>query len=48
MANDLNQYPIPWGEQELREALANKYERTYVMRVDPEREVCVTCGSTER
>ncbi len=44
---DLNQYPITWGELELREAIAAKYERTYGMAVDPERQVCVTCGSTE-
>ena len=44
---DLNQYPITWGEPELREAIAEKHRRTYGMSVDPEREVCVTCGSTE-
>ena len=44
---DLNQYPITWGERDLRQAIAEKYARTYGMRVDPERNVCVTCGSTE-
>jgi aspartate/methionine/tyrosine aminotransferase len=44
---DRNQYPITWGERELREAIAAKYERVYGMSVDPERNVCVTCGSTE-
>jgi aminotransferase len=44
---DLNQYPITWGEPEFREALAVKYERDYGMHVDPERHLCVTCGSTE-
>ncbi len=44
---DLNQYPITWGERELREAIAEKYRRDYGMAVDPERSVCVTCGSTE-
>ncbi|HXF35990.1 MAG TPA: aminotransferase class I/II-fold pyridoxal phosphate-dependent enzyme [Actinomycetota bacterium] len=44
---DLNQYPITWGERELREAIADKYRRDYGMEVDPERSVCVTCGSTE-
>ncbi|MGH2683123.1 MAG: pyridoxal phosphate-dependent aminotransferase [Actinomycetota bacterium] len=44
---DLNQYPITWGEPELRGAIAAKYERAYGMKVDPERNVCVTCGSTE-
>jgi aminotransferase len=45
--SDLNQYPITWGERELRDAIAEKYGRTYAMHVDPERDVCVTCGSTE-
>ncbi len=47
VAADLNQYPITWGEPELREAIAAVYRRTYGMEVDPERNVCVTCGSTE-
>ncbi|MGZ8571454.1 MAG: pyridoxal phosphate-dependent aminotransferase [Actinomycetota bacterium] len=47
IAEDLNQYPITWGEQELREAIAAKYARVYGMSVDPERNLCVTCGSTE-
>jgi aminotransferase len=44
---DLNQYPITWGQRSLREALADKYRRHYGMVVDPERDVCVTCGATE-
>jgi aminotransferase len=44
---DLNQYPITWGEPELRYAIAEKYLRTYGMTVDPDRQLCVTCGSTE-
>jgi aminotransferase len=47
IAEDHNQYPITWGTRELREALAAAYERWYGMRLDPEAEVCVTCGSTE-
>jgi aspartate/methionine/tyrosine aminotransferase len=47
IAADLNQYPITWGEPELREAIAEKYRRDYDMSVDPEGNVCVTCGSTE-
>jgi aminotransferase len=47
VAADLNQYPITWGEPELREAIAQAYRRRYGMAVDPERNVCVTCGSTE-
>jgi aspartate/methionine/tyrosine aminotransferase len=47
IADDLNQYPITWGEQELREVIAAKYARVYGMSVNPERNLCVTCGSTE-
>jgi aspartate/methionine/tyrosine aminotransferase len=44
---DLNQYPITWGQRSIREALAEKYRHHYGMNVDPERDVCVTCGATE-
>jgi aspartate/methionine/tyrosine aminotransferase len=44
---DINQYAITWGARGFREAIAQKFERTYGMSVDPERQVCVTCGSTE-
>jgi aspartate/methionine/tyrosine aminotransferase len=44
---DLNQYPITWGEPSIRQALADAYLRWYGITVDPEREVCVTCGATE-
>jgi aspartate/methionine/tyrosine aminotransferase len=44
---DLNQYPITWGQSSIREALADKYRLHYGMTVDPERDVCVTCGATE-
>ena len=44
---DLNQYPITWGEPSIRQALADAYLRWYGIMVDPEREVCVTCGATE-
>jgi aspartate/methionine/tyrosine aminotransferase len=47
IAEDRNQYPITWGEQALREAIADKYRRNYGMKVDPDANVCVTCGSTE-
>jgi aspartate/methionine/tyrosine aminotransferase len=45
--DDVNQYSITWGAAPLREALAEKYGRDYGLRVDPEREICVTCGATE-
>jgi len=44
---DINQYSITWGAKPLREAIAQKYQRTYGITVDPEREITVTCGSTE-
>jgi len=47
IAEDINQYAITWGAQNFREAISAKYRRIYGMSVDPEREVCVTCGSTE-
>lgn len=47
IAEDVNQYAITWGARSLREAIARKFERLYGVAVDPEREVTVTCGSTE-
>ena len=47
IADDHNQYPITWGVPAFREAIAAKYLRDYGMAVDPETEICVTCGSTE-
>jgi aspartate/methionine/tyrosine aminotransferase len=44
---DFNQYPITWGAANFRAAIADKYSRFYGMQVDPERQVCVTCGATE-
>ena len=44
---DINQYPITWGQPSIRQALAEKYRRFYGMDIDPEREICVTCGATE-
>jgi aspartate/methionine/tyrosine aminotransferase len=45
--SDVNQYAITWGARSLRQAIARKFERLYSVPVDPEREVTVTCGSTE-
>jgi aminotransferase len=47
IAADVNQYAVTWGARSLREAIAVKFERSYGVPVDPEREVTVTCGSTE-
>ena len=47
IADDINQYAITWGAKELRDAISRKFERTQGVRVDPEREITVCCGSTE-
>jgi aspartate/methionine/tyrosine aminotransferase len=45
---DVNQYAVTWGAQRFREAIAAKVAATYPgWAVDPERELCVTCGATE-
>lgn len=42
-----HQYALTWGAQNFREALARKQERFSGMKVDPDTEIVVTCGSTE-
>ena len=42
-----HQYALTWGAQNFREALAKKQEHFYGMKVDPDSEIVVTCGSTE-
>lgn len=44
---DVNQYAITWGAKSLRDAIAAKFTRLYGVPVDPERQLTVTCGSTE-
>jgi aspartate/methionine/tyrosine aminotransferase len=44
---DINQYAITWGAKPFRDAIAAKYQRTYGMALDPEREITVCCGATE-
>lgn len=44
---DFNQYPITWGTKPFRHAIAAKYKHSYQLEFDPEREITVTCGSTE-
>ena len=44
---DVNQYAITWGAKNFRNAIVEKAAWYLGMEVDPEREVCVTCGSTE-
>jgi aminotransferase len=47
IARDVNQYAITWGAKSLRDAIAEKFQRTQGVAVDPEREITVCCGSTE-
>jgi aspartate/methionine/tyrosine aminotransferase len=47
LRSDINQYAITWGSRGLREAIARTFTERYNVPVDPEREVTVTCGSTE-
>lgn len=44
---DVHQYSLTWGAQNLREALAEKQSRFMGFSIDPDREIVVTCGSTE-
>ena len=43
----LNQYAPTWGLPELRKAIAEKSSRFYGQKIDPDREITVTCGVTE-
>lgn len=42
-----HQYAITWGAKNFRDALAAKQSRLTGLPIDPERNVVVTCGSTE-
>lgn len=44
---DFNQYSITWGAQNFREALAAKQSALMGRQIDPNKEIVVTCGSTE-
>ena len=44
---DFHQYSITWGAQNFREALAGKQKRFMGTDIDPDKEIVVTCGSTE-
>ena len=44
---DINQYAITWGAKRFRDAIAAKTKWHLGLEVDPEREIVVTCGSTE-
>ena len=42
-----HQYAVTWGAPAFRQALAKKIQRFSGMTVDPDRDLVVTCGSTE-
>ena len=42
-----HQYAVTWGAQNFREALAKKQQHFSGLAIDPDREIVVTCGSTE-
>ena len=47
VAADVNQYAITWGAKSLRNAIAQQMEAWHGVKVDPEKQVTVCCGSTE-
>lgn len=47
IASDINQYAVTWGSKRFRDAIAAKTARHLGLEVDPDSEICVTCGSTE-
>ncbi|MBS1154591.1 MAG: aminotransferase [Proteobacteria bacterium] len=42
-----HQYAVTWGSPDFRRALAAKQSRFMGIEIDPERNIVVTCGSTE-
>lgn len=44
---DINQYAITWGAKRFRDAIAAKTRWHLGLELDPDREIVVTCGSTE-
>ncbi len=42
-----HQYAITWGAKNFRDALAKKIEKSTSLKVDSEKNLVVTCGSTE-
>ncbi len=44
---DINQYAVTWGAADLRQAIAEHAAWHLGLTVDPDREITVTCGSTE-
>jgi len=44
---DVNQYAITWGAKNFRDSLVYKTKKFMGIDIDPEREITVSCGSTE-
>ena len=44
---DINQYAITWGDRPFRQAIAEKVRWYLGLDIDPEKQITVTCGSTE-
>ena len=44
---DFHQYSITWGSKNIRDAIAKKQSRLMNLDINPEKNVVVTCGSTE-
>lgn len=42
-----HQYALTWGAKNFRDALADKQKHFSGLKIDPEKEIVVTCGSTE-
>ncbi|MBD1911996.1 MULTISPECIES: aminotransferase class I/II-fold pyridoxal phosphate-dependent enzyme [unclassified Leptolyngbya] len=47
ITQDVNQYAITWGDRLFRQAVADKVQWYLGLTIDPEKEITVTCGSTE-
>lgn len=45
--DDVNQYAITWGDKQLRESIAHKYQWHQGLNIDPETQLTVVCGATE-
>jgi aspartate/methionine/tyrosine aminotransferase len=47
ISDDVNQYAVTWGAKDFRDAISDKTRWFLGLDYDPEREITVTCGSTE-
>jgi aspartate/methionine/tyrosine aminotransferase len=47
LKNGYNQYPITWGQKSLRDAIARKVKDYNKIDANPDKNITVTCGSSE-